>query len=71
MIKKKQIYNLALEENFFAVITSSNEIKKTVKEGKPSISWEKEKGTMISWVYSEKNASNQRDNDFDVIKSYK
>ena len=64
----KHIYKYALENSFFQLITSENEIVKGDLEGVPTIIWQEDESTVTSWTYE---TEEQRDNDFDVVLKYR
>lgn len=64
----KHIYKYALENSFFQLITSENEITKGDMEGVPTIVWQEDENTITSWTYE---TEEQRDNDFEVVNHYR
>lgn len=64
----KHIYKYSLENTFFKLITSPNKITKDDKEGVFCIVWQENETTTVSWNYDDKE---QRDNDFNMVISYR
>ncbi|MHA2101722.1 MAG: hypothetical protein ACW99A_24000 [Candidatus Kariarchaeaceae archaeon] len=64
----KHIYKYSLENTFFQLITSENEITKADIEGQPAIVWQENENTVTSWSYEDEE---QRDNDFEVVNQFR
>ncbi len=64
----KHIYKYSLENTFFQLITSENEITKADIEGQPAIVWQENENTVTSWPYEDEK---QRDNDFEVVNQFR
>lgn len=60
----KHIYKFSLENTFFKLIVSENEITKGNMEGVPTIVWQEDENTITSWTYE---TEEQRDNDYNVV----
>ena len=63
----QKINKYSIEVSFYNLITSKNEVSKTVVDGSPAIIWNENDNSTVTWSYIGIDSEEKRDNDYGVI----